>query len=104
MSASPRCPATIPEHPDEDEELWIDGPRSNARLVAAESISEASPAGFLGRFAALPSTTAVGSTSKNLVASQSELWVDGPAEFQTRLPNSRYGSFFDLWPRAGSAT
>ena len=81
ISASPRCPATIPEHPDEDAELWVDGPRSSICIApAAESLTThtlASSSGpkFSSQSAGAPDTA--------------ELWVDGPVEFRTRLPNPR---------------
>jgi len=84
VSASPRCPATIPEHPDE--ELWVDGPRSSVCFAPAssESVSHIqtgcadkfanqSPSAFSSHRVAKPSTP------------NAELWVDGPAEFRTQV-------------------
>ena len=86
VSASPRCPATIPEHPDE--ELWIDGPRSSVCLAAAAEPASQVQSGRSRKFAQ-DSASAFLSQNATQSAVNSELWVDGPVEFQTRLPSSR---------------
>ena len=75
VSMTRRCPATIPEHPDEDE-LWVDGPRSSI-CFSPQSQTRSSQ----DRFASSASSHKFTAPS----APSAELWVDGPAEFQTQL-------------------
>ena len=82
VSASPRCPSTIPEHPDEEQ--WVDGPRSSVCLAATESLSQ-SKASCPVKFVSEPTSYRSGVQA----TSSTELWVDGPAAFQTRFPKSR---------------
>jgi len=84
VSMTPRCPATIPEHPDE--ELWVDGPRSSVCFTpAAESVSSRTQTCCSDKF--VNQSANVSSLHKFATQStpSSELWVDGPAEFQTQL-------------------
>lgn len=86
VSASPRCPATIPEHPDE--QLWVDGPRSSVCFGdQAESLSHTKTS--CADRSAKPSASAVSSHTFAVQSTPSaELWVDGPAAFRTRLQDS----------------
>jgi len=90
VSASPRCPATIPEHPDE--ELWVDGPRSSICFAAATDSVSHTQTGCSDRF----SSQSTSGVSLQRFAKQSapsaELWVDGPAEFRTALQDGASGS------------
>ena len=83
VSASPRCPATIPEHPDE--ELWVDGPQSGVIGAAADEAAE--PRTGCRR----KCNTGVGSSHSLSGRSTptAELWVDGPAEFRTQTSSRR---------------
>jgi len=76
VSMTPRCPAPIPEHPDEDE-LWVDGPRSSICFSPQPPTRRSSSE---GKFAASSS-----SSHKFTPPPSTELWVDGPTEFQTQL-------------------
>jgi len=72
-------PATIVEHPDEEQ--WIDGPRLAASPAVDNcSISKAIPVPLDG---STRRSTSSRSRHQPPVLASNELWVDGPAEFQT---------------------
>ena len=83
VSMTPRCPATIPEHPDE--ELWVDGPRSSICFIPATETVSLTQTSSSDKFA----NQSAGASSLHKFAVHStastELWVDGPAEFRTQL-------------------
>ena len=80
--AASRCPAPIPEHPDE--ELWVDGPRSSVCFEPAVESAAHTHTGYSDKFSNHTSSAIFGAKS----ASSSELWVDGPVAFQTKLQDS----------------
>jgi len=83
LSASPQCPATIPEHPDE--ELWIDGPRSSVcPAPAAKSVSH-TQISYSDKCASQSANAISSHKFTTQSAPSSELWVDGPVELRTQL-------------------
>jgi len=77
VSMTPRCPATIPEHPDE--ELWVDGPRSSICFTPAAVSASWTQTSSLDKCANQSAKFTMQTTPST------ELWVDGPAEFRTQL-------------------
>lgn len=90
VSASPRCPATIPEHPDE--ELWVDGPRSSVCFAPAADFVSHTQIGYSDKFASQSTSGVSLQRSATQSAPSAELWVDGPAEFRTPLQDGVSGS------------